>query len=153
MRIEEYFRQVDAMITLCSRVVLKTMLYDERSETKGFIRGLLHFDDGSELHIREFVDVSTGIERYKYSYHYMRAGRLMFRYDNSADITARDLATYPHHKHRVRIPKVFWVVCTVPVSNAAIDVPMAKIPPRAFSAVVTCSALNSALEPWVIEMP
>ena len=45
-------------------------------------RGLLHFDDGSELHIREFVDISTGIERYKYSYHYMRAGHLMFRYDN-----------------------------------------------------------------------
>lgn len=99
MRIEEYFRQVDATLTLCSRVALKTMLYDERSETKGFIRGLLHFDDGSELHIREFVDVSTGIERYKYSYHYMRAGRLVFRYDNSADITARDFATYPHHKH------------------------------------------------------
>jgi Family of unknown function (DUF6516) len=99
MRIEEYFRQVDATITLCSRVALKTMLYDERSETKGFIRGLLHFDDSSELHIREFVDVSTDIEPYKYSYHYMRAGRLMFRYDNSADITARDFATYPHHKH------------------------------------------------------
>jgi hypothetical protein len=75
------------------------MLYDERSETKGFMRGLLHSDDSSELHIREFVDVSTGIERYKYSYHYMREGRLMFRYDNSADITARDFATYPHHKH------------------------------------------------------
>jgi hypothetical protein len=29
----------------------------------------------------------------------MRAGRLIFRYDNSADITARDFATYPHHKH------------------------------------------------------
>jgi Family of unknown function (DUF6516) len=99
MRIEAYFRQVDATITLCSRVALKTMLYDERSETKGFIRGLLHFDDGSELHIREFVDVSTGIERYKYSYHYMREGRLMFRYDNSADIIARDFATYPRHKH------------------------------------------------------
>jgi len=93
MWIEEYFRQVDATITLCSRVALKTMLYDERSETKGFIRGLLHFDDDPELHIREFVDISTGIERYKYSYHYMREGHLMFRYDNSADITARDFAT------------------------------------------------------------
>jgi len=99
MRIEEYFRQVDATITLCSRVPLKTVLYDERSETKGFMRGLLHFDDGSELHIREFVDVSTAIERYKYSYHYRREGRPMFRYDNSADIIARDFATYPHHKH------------------------------------------------------
>src|SRR5215475_5746097 len=73
MRIEAYFRQVDATITLCSRVALKTMLYDERSETKGFI-----------------------IEVYCT---YMREGRLMFRYDNSADITARDFATYPHHKH------------------------------------------------------
>jgi hypothetical protein len=29
----------------------------------------------------------------------MREDRLIFRYDNSADITARDFATYPHHKH------------------------------------------------------
>ena len=99
MRIEEYFHQIDATITLCPRVSLKTMLYDERSETKGFIRGLLHFDDGSELHIREFVDVSPGIDRYKYSYHYMRQGRLILRYDNSADITSREFSTYPHHKH------------------------------------------------------
>ena len=99
MRIEEYFRQIDTTLTLCPRVCLKTMLYDERTETQGFIRGLLHFDDGSELHLREFVDVSVGIDRYKYSYHYMREDRLIFRYDNSADITARDLTTYPHHKH------------------------------------------------------
>ena len=99
MRIEEYFRQVDATLTLCPRASLKTMLYDERSETKGFIRGLLHFDDGTELHIRKFVDVSAGIDRYKYSYHHTREDRLIFRYDNSADMTARDFATYPHHKH------------------------------------------------------
>jgi hypothetical protein len=78
MRIEEYFRQVDATITLCAKIVLKTMLYDERSETMGFMRGLLHFDDGSELHIREFVDVSTGIERYKYAYHYFDCMPLPF---------------------------------------------------------------------------
>jgi hypothetical protein len=66
---------------------------------KDFIRGLLHFDDGSELHLREFVDVSTDIERYKYSYHYMRAGHLIVRYDNSANISARDFTTCPHHKH------------------------------------------------------
>ena len=99
MRIEEYFRQIDITIARCPRISLKTMLYDERSETQGFIRGLLHFDDGSELHLREFVDVKVGIDRYKYSYHYMHEDRLIFRYDNSADITARDFATYPHHKH------------------------------------------------------
>lgn len=99
MRIDEYFRQVDEALTLYSRVSLKSILYDERSETKGFIKGVLHFDDGSELHVREFVDVSAGVDRYKYSYHYSRGEQLIFRYDNSADITARDLSTYPHHKH------------------------------------------------------
>jgi hypothetical protein len=99
MRIEEYFHQIDAVLALFPQVALKTMSYDQRSDTKGFIRGVLLFDDGSELHVREFVDVSAGIERFKYSYHYMRGGHLVFRYDNAADITARDFATYPHHKH------------------------------------------------------
>ncbi|MGH8065514.1 MAG: toxin-antitoxin system TumE family protein [Candidatus Entotheonellia bacterium] len=99
MRISEYFRQIDETIDHCPGVSLRTMLYDERSETKGFIRGLIHFEDGSELHVREFVDVSSGIDRYKYSYHYMRMEEMIFRYDNSADITARELAIYPHHKH------------------------------------------------------
>ena len=99
MRIVEYFRHIDETLALCSRGALKTILYDERSETKGFIKGILFFDDGSELHVREFVDVSAGVDRYKYSYHYSRGAQLIFRYDNSADITARDLATYPHHKH------------------------------------------------------
>lgn len=99
MRIEEYFRQLDGTISLCPGVLLKSVFYDQRSTTMGFIRGLLHFEDGSELHLREFVDVSYGLERYKYSYHYMREGRMIFRYDNAADITARELRTYPHHKH------------------------------------------------------
>lgn len=99
MRIDEYFRHIDETLALCSRVSLKTLLYDERSETKGFIKGILHFDDGSELHLREFVDVSAGVDRYKYSYHYSRRETLIFRYDNSADIVARELPTYPHHKH------------------------------------------------------
>src|SRR2546422_4609143 len=88
MRIEEYFQQIDATPVLFPQVVLKTMRYDQRSETKGFIRGVLLFDDGSELHVREFVDVSAGIERFKagierfkYAYHYMRSERLIFRYD------------------------------------------------------------------------
>lgn len=99
MQIEEYFHQLDAVISGCPRVALRAMLYDERSETKGFIRGLIHFDDGSELHVREFIDVSAESDRYKYAYHYMRGESVVFRYDNSADTTARELATYPHHKH------------------------------------------------------
>ncbi len=99
MRIEEYFQQIEAMLALFPQVALKTMCYDQRSETKGFISGVLHFADASELHVREFVDVSSGIDRFKYSYHYMRAGHLIFRYDNAADITAREFATYLHYQH------------------------------------------------------
>ena len=64
MQIEEYFRQIDTSVAVCPRVSLKTMRYDERSETKRFIRGLVHFDDGSELHIRDFVNVISGVDRY-----------------------------------------------------------------------------------------
>jgi hypothetical protein len=99
MRIAEYFQQIEATLALFPAAVLKTMHYDQRSQTKGFIRGIIHFDDGSELHVREFVDVSVGIDRFKYAYHYMRGGRMMFRYDNAADTMARDFTTYPHHKH------------------------------------------------------
>jgi hypothetical protein len=38
MRIGEYFHQIEETIGLCPGVWMKTMLYDERSETKGFIR-------------------------------------------------------------------------------------------------------------------
>ena len=99
MRIEEYFQQIDATLVLFPQVVLKTMRYDQRSETKGFIRGVLLFDDGSELHVREFVDVRLALSASSTAYHYLRSERLIFRYDNAADITARDFATYPHHKH------------------------------------------------------
>jgi hypothetical protein len=98
MRIEEYFQQIEATLALFPQVALKTMCYDQCSETKGFISGVLHFADASELHVREFVDVSSGIDRFKYSYHYMRAGHLVFRYDNAADITAREFATHPNHQ-------------------------------------------------------
>ena len=64
MRIEEYFQQIEAMLALFPQVALKTMRYDQRAETKGFISGVLHFADASELHVREFVDVSAGIDRF-----------------------------------------------------------------------------------------
>ena len=53
MHIEEYFQQIQATLALFPQVVLKTMRYDQRSETKGFIRGVMHFADGSELHVRD----------------------------------------------------------------------------------------------------
>jgi hypothetical protein len=72
--------------------------YDKRSASIGFIRGSIYFLDGSLLHLREFVDVKYGSERYMYAYHYQRPdGLLVFRYDNTPHFP--HLPTFPHHKH------------------------------------------------------
>jgi hypothetical protein len=75
-----------------------SITYDERSTYIGFIRGSIYFLDGSILHLREFVDVQLGIERYMYAYHYQRLdGTFVFRYGNAPPFST--LPTLPHHKH------------------------------------------------------
>lgn len=96
--IEDYFRLVETYLVAASIVHSASMTYDKRSTYIGFIRGVLYFLDGSQLHIREFVNVENGVERYMYAYHYQRPdGVLVFRYDNSPHFPA--LSTFPHHKH------------------------------------------------------
>jgi hypothetical protein len=99
--IEDYFRQVDALITGTSIVHSFSMTYDKRSTYIGFIRGSVYFLDGSVLHLREFVNVQHGVERYMYAYHYQRPDdTFVFRYDNTPHFPA--LPTFPHHKHAGR---------------------------------------------------
>lgn len=71
---------------------------DQRSLLRGFIAGMLQFSDGSELHFREFVDVTLSEPRLMYAYHYQDANKvLIFRYDNAAH---RPLLPQAEHKHR-----------------------------------------------------
>jgi hypothetical protein len=82
--IEEYFARIrDFLNTL--EIVQKFELETEaRADYIGFIRGIVYFQDGTILHIREFVDVELSIDRGKYSYQYMdQDDRLIFRYDNA----------------------------------------------------------------------
>jgi hypothetical protein len=96
--IEDYFRQVGALITDCRTVQAFSVTYDKRSSYVGFIRGSIYLLDGSFLHFREFVNVQHVVERYMYAYHYQRPdGTLVFRYDNTPHFPA--LTTFPHHKH------------------------------------------------------
>jgi len=82
--IEDYFRQVETLIATTGVIHSSSVTYDKRSTYIGFIRGIVYFLDGSQLHLREFVNVEHGIERYMYAYHYQRSdGDLVFRYDNS----------------------------------------------------------------------
>jgi hypothetical protein len=70
---------------------------DQRSLLRGFMAGMLQFNDGSELHFREFVDVTLSEPRLMYAYHYQDANKvLIFRYDNAAH---RPPLPQAEHKH------------------------------------------------------
>ena len=96
--IEDYFRRIESLVAGTDLVRFFNITYDKRSASIGFIRGSIYFLDGSLLHLREFVDVEYGSERYMYAYHYQRPdGALVFRYDNTTHFP--DLPAFPHHKH------------------------------------------------------
>lgn len=100
MQIEAYFQQVQKIIDDCPVVQSANMTYDKRGTHEGFLRGEVYFTDESILHIREFVDVETSVDRLTYVYQYMDpAKKLVFRYDNTGHCKDRGLPTYPHHKH------------------------------------------------------
>jgi hypothetical protein len=70
---------------------------DARSNFMGFIAGILQFNDESELHFREFIDVNQAEPRQMYAYHYQDKDKhLLFRYDNAAH---RPPLAQPEHKH------------------------------------------------------
>ena len=100
LSIEGYFRQIGELIEAFAIVQSSNVTYDKRTRHTGFIRGELFFVDGSILHLREFVDLEDGVDRFTYVYQYMDAEQtLVFRYDNTGHHKKLNLPTYPHHKH------------------------------------------------------
>lgn len=76
---------------------LLNLQIDQRSMLRGFITGVLVFNDDSELHFREFVDLTHPDPRLMYAYHYQnREKKLIFRYDNALHKPA---LSQPDHKH------------------------------------------------------
>jgi len=76
---------------------LTNIQIDQRSALRGFITGLLQFNDASELHFREFVDTSQVEPRLMYAYHYQDSYKLLiFRYDNAAHRPALPQADHKH---------------------------------------------------------
>jgi hypothetical protein len=100
LQIEAHFRQLRDLVDACPVVQSSSITYDKRSTHEGFIRGEIYFVDASVLHLREFVDVETTVERLLHVYQYMDAHeQLRFRYDNTGHHKQLNLPTYPHHKH------------------------------------------------------
>jgi hypothetical protein len=70
---------------------------DARSRMRGYIAGILQFEDGSELHFSEFVEIGQADPRLMYAYHCQNADKeLLFRYDNAAH---RPSLSQQEHKH------------------------------------------------------
>ncbi|MBM3235371.1 hypothetical protein FJZ31_03620 [Candidatus Poribacteria bacterium] len=90
-------REALSLAALSGLTVSSTFHEEQRSVSGGFIRGIVKFLDGSELHFREFVDTTLTEPRLMYAYHYQDAMRqLFFRYDNAAHKPA---LVQPEHKH------------------------------------------------------
>lgn len=66
----------------------------------------MHFEDGSELHFREFADITLDEPRVMYAYHYQDASRnLIFRYDNAAHKPPISQAEHKHTSQGIHAAK------------------------------------------------
>jgi len=96
----EYAQSIAAIldgVVATGQAMLVSLQIDQRSMLRGFITGMLLFEDGSELHFREFVDTTQPEPKVMYAYHYQDANtELVFRYDNAAH---RPPLPQPEHKH------------------------------------------------------
>lgn len=72
--------------------------YQETESGIGAITAILWFADGSLLDFTEVVEVRAYRPiKHRYTYHYMRDEKTIFRYDNAKH--HRQIKTFPHHKH------------------------------------------------------
>jgi hypothetical protein len=96
----EYVDVIDALIRNLISSAQARLLHlqiDQRSMLRGLIAGGLIFNDDSELHFREFVDLTQTEPRLMYAYHYQDVHKeLIFRYDNAPH---RPTLSQPEHKH------------------------------------------------------
>lgn len=96
----EYARGIEDVLdatVATGEATLVSIQIDQRSSLRGFIAGLLQFNDGSELHFREFVDTSLPDSRLMYAYHYQDVSQdLIFRYDNAAHRPSLPQAEHRH---------------------------------------------------------
>ena len=96
----EYIARFEKQIQSCFLMAAYQLNIDRKTQELAFIAGQIDFIDGSMLDFKEFVEKGdNGIERYKYGYNYRKNSSLLFRYDNAADPGAKQLKSFPHHKH------------------------------------------------------
>lgn len=100
MKINDYISALESFIDSSSLTASYNLNIDRKSDEIAFISGILEFRNGSVLDFKEFIEVSgRSIEKYKYAYNYRKGSACLFRYDNAPDPAAKNIKTFPHHKH------------------------------------------------------
>lgn len=100
MSINNYLTSLENLIATHPLVSSYTLTVDRKTQDIAFISGRIEFRGGSVLDIKEYLESrDTGVEKYMYGYNYRIGSEVLFRYDNSPDPHAKELSTFPHHKH------------------------------------------------------
>ncbi|MBI1810919.1 MAG: hypothetical protein HY035_11730 [Nitrospirae bacterium] len=100
MNISDYIAELEALINSSQIVSSYNLTIDRKTADIAFVSGKIDFRDGTILDYKEFVEESEGrIEKYKYGYNYRKGSDSIFRYDNAPDPKAKDIKTFPYHKH------------------------------------------------------
>ena len=74
---------------------------DIRGESFLYLHGQINFLNRTTLDLKEFLEFQAMVpEKYMYAYNYRRGDAVISRYDNAPDPQARNLPTYPAHKHQ-----------------------------------------------------
>lgn len=96
--LHNYLARIEATIHSRGDIEPKDLSVEAESTLVGHIVDRLIFYDESFLKIEEVVFVSDRkVEKLRYSYHYQKGDRLIFRYDNAPHHP--ELPTFPHYKH------------------------------------------------------
>ena len=100
MNISDYIAKLESVINSFAIVSSYNLTIDRKTADIAFISGKIDFRDGTLLDFKEFIEDAGGnIDKYKYAYNYRRASANIFRYDNAPDPYAKNLKTFPRHKH------------------------------------------------------
>jgi hypothetical protein len=99
MPLKDYLAVLQVLVATTPFVTATSFSYEERPPSAGLIKGSVLFADGSQLDVKEFLITQPASRVIKYGYHYRMGAQLIFRYDNANDPAARNLSTFPSHKH------------------------------------------------------
>jgi len=97
----EYLARLHSLIQSEPYVSSHRLESDIRGESFLYLHGRIDFLNETTLDIKEFLEFQSAVpEKYMYGYNYRRGGTVIFRYDNAPDPLAKNLSTYPDHKHQ-----------------------------------------------------